>query len=244
MIPSRRSNGPVTREKLIEAAGEIFAQKGLHGASIRDITRRAGANIASVNYHFHDKAELYAQVLRQAHAGIAAAMSRPLSAPTPEGRLRELLLAILTAALDPVRPKWHRRLISRELIEPTPALELMHEFMQQPMQRLWDVVREMRPDLPRQQLMLAVSGIVAQCMFHVHHGHIAQHMFPNVPQPAFRTLVEHVVSFSRAALDGLPAGTARARPARRTRERVSTQPRPARTGKRAAARGGRAGPGV
>ena len=65
MDEPRHVNGPVTREKLIEAAGEIFAEKGLHGTSIRDITQRAGANIASVNYHFHDKFELYALVLRR-----------------------------------------------------------------------------------------------------------------------------------------------------------------------------------
>jgi TetR/AcrR family transcriptional regulator, regulator of cefoperazone and chloramphenicol sensitivity len=198
-------NGSVTRERLIEAAGEIFAAQGLHGASIRDITQRAGANIASVNYHFHDKFELYALVLRRAHERIAAAMNQPLSAKTPEGRIRQLLSAMLTSAFDPARPKWHRRLLGRELLQPTPALDMMHDLMQGPSHRLWELFREIRPDLSEPKLMLTVSGVVAQCLFHVHHGHLARRMFPKVPEPTLQTLIEHVTEFSLAALKGLHA---------------------------------------
>jgi TetR/AcrR family transcriptional regulator, regulator of cefoperazone and chloramphenicol sensitivity len=215
MDEPRHANGPVTREKLIEAAGEIFAEKGLHGALIRDITQRAGANIASVNYHFHDKFELYALVLRQAHEGIVVAMQRPLSADTPEGRVRQLLSAMLTTALDPSRPKWHTLLLSRELLQPTPALDLLHDVVQSPARRLWEAIEEIRPELSEQQIMLAVSGVVAQCLFHVHHGHIARRMFPTVPEPDLETLVEHVVDFSLAALRGLHATPAPDRQRRR-----------------------------
>jgi TetR/AcrR family transcriptional regulator, regulator of cefoperazone and chloramphenicol sensitivity len=215
MDEPRQGNGPVTREKLIEAAGEIFAEKGLYGASIRDITQRAGANIASVNYHFHDKFELYALVLRQAHQGAAAAMNQPLSAASPEGRIRQLLSVLLTSAFDPSRPKWHRRLLGRELLEPTPALDLMQDLMQRPSQRLRELVREIRPDLSEQQLVLSVSGVVAQCLFHLHHGHLVRRMFPKVPEPTLQALIEHVVEFSLAALKGLPAGSGQNRRGRR-----------------------------
>ncbi len=235
MDQPRHANGPVTREKLIEAAGEIFAEKGLHGASIRDITQRAGANIAAVNYHFHDKFELYALVLRQAHAGLAAIMNRPLRADTPAGRIRELLSAILMAAFDPARPKWHRPLLGRELFQPTPALDLMHDLMQRPSQRLWEMVREIRPDLSEQQLMLTVSGIVAQCLFHVHHGHLAQRMFPRIPKPTLETLVAHVADFSLAALRGLPATPPSSHPQRAARHRPVAQ----RSGKARQRRSGR-----
>jgi len=211
MDERQRGNRPVTREKLIEAAGEIFAAKGLHGASIRDITKRAGANIAAVNYHFHDKFELYALVLRQAHEGVAAAMNRPLRADTPEGRVRELLSAMLTSALDPSRPKWHRQLVSRELLDPTPALALMRDLMQRPCERLWEVVREIRPDLSDQQFMLTVSGVLAQCLFQVHHGHLERRMFPKVPEPSLRTLIDHVAEFSLSALRGMRAKGTRTR---------------------------------
>src|SRR5476651_2466907 len=54
-----------TRRRLLQAAGEVFAERGFHAATIKDITDRAGASLASVNYHFRDKSELYAAVLRR-----------------------------------------------------------------------------------------------------------------------------------------------------------------------------------
>jgi AcrR family transcriptional regulator len=203
-----KQTGPITRERLIEAAGEIFAEKGLHGARIRDITERAGANIASVNYHFRDKLELYTVVLQKAHERTLAAMNQPPTAATPEGRIRELLSALLNSALDPARPKWHRMLLGRELMRPTPALDRMHELLRKSAQRLQEAVQEIRPDLSDEEVMLAASGIVAQTLFQVHHRHVMHRLFPALGEPTAETLVGHVVEFLLSALHNLPrAGT-------------------------------------
>src|SRR6516164_2523355 len=54
------------RQRLLEAAGEIFAAKGFEGATVRDICKRAGANIAAVNYYFRDKERLYIEAVKHA----------------------------------------------------------------------------------------------------------------------------------------------------------------------------------
>ncbi|UVF21186.1 CerR family C-terminal domain-containing protein [Microvirga terrae] len=59
-----------TREALIEAAAIVFAEKGYEGGSVRDITRKAGANQAAITYHFGGKEGLYREVLRVAFAAL------------------------------------------------------------------------------------------------------------------------------------------------------------------------------
>lgn len=44
-----------TKQRLLEAAEELFAQEGFERVSVRDITARAGANVAAVNYHFGNR---------------------------------------------------------------------------------------------------------------------------------------------------------------------------------------------
>ena len=52
-----------TRRELLDAAAEVFGEAGYRNATVREICRRAGANIAAINYHFGDKEKLYADVL-------------------------------------------------------------------------------------------------------------------------------------------------------------------------------------
>ena len=61
--PAAAPSTESTRDKILSAAGEVFAEQGFERATIRAITERAGANLAAVNYHFRDKAELYTRVV-------------------------------------------------------------------------------------------------------------------------------------------------------------------------------------
>ncbi|MGA1863301.1 TetR/AcrR family transcriptional regulator [Deferribacter thermophilus] len=54
------------REKIIFAALELFAEKGYKKTSIAEICSKAGVNIASVNYYFRSKANLYREIFKKA----------------------------------------------------------------------------------------------------------------------------------------------------------------------------------
>src|ERR1700719_65578 len=85
-----------TREKILSAAGEIFAEQGFEGATIRAITERAGVNVAAVNYHFRDKAELYTRVVVDACSARTAFREAMAEAPdSPEERLGSLIYHFL-----------------------------------------------------------------------------------------------------------------------------------------------------
>jgi AcrR family transcriptional regulator len=125
-----------TRQQLLEAAGEVFAEAGYRSATVREICRRAGANIAAVNYHFGDKERLYSEVLRYSH-GKTLEKYPPLlglavDAP-PEKKLRAFVLSLLLRIFDTGPTSWHGRLMAREMIEPSAALDSLVEERIRPM---------------------------------------------------------------------------------------------------------------
>jgi AcrR family transcriptional regulator len=124
----KRSRRPAasdpTRDKLLDVAGRIFADRGYRAATIREICIAAGANVAAVNYHFGDKLGLYTEVVRQAMQaaelrGIQSALDQ--SAP-PEEILRAVVHARLRSVCRRDQPDWYYRILTHELAEPTPAL--------------------------------------------------------------------------------------------------------------------------
>ncbi len=54
-----------TKEKILQAAEELFAEKGFEGARTRDIAERAGVNISTLHFHWKSKEELYHAVYRR-----------------------------------------------------------------------------------------------------------------------------------------------------------------------------------
>ncbi|MDD0854038.1 TetR family transcriptional regulator [Halobacteriovorax sp. GB3] len=52
-----------TKRKIIDVANELFALKGFSGTSIRDIANQADVNVASINYYFQNKQNLYFEVI-------------------------------------------------------------------------------------------------------------------------------------------------------------------------------------
>jgi AcrR family transcriptional regulator len=63
LAPPERGRGADTRERLLDAAEQIFAERGFEGASIRAVTQAAGASVSAANYHFGSKEALLRETL-------------------------------------------------------------------------------------------------------------------------------------------------------------------------------------
>jgi AcrR family transcriptional regulator len=212
-VESKDASHDETRRHLLEAAGEVFAEAGFRDATVREICKRAGANIAAINYHFGDKETLYLEVLRYAHGKALEKYPPLLDVPDdapPEKKLRAFIHSLLLRIFDKGPTSWHGRLISREMIEPTAALDSLVEERMRPMvAQLWKIVAEIL-DCPvnDERVRLCGFSIVSQCTFYKHCSPVVTRLFPNkLPQDATSIghLADHITKFSLAAMKHLPA---------------------------------------
>src|ERR1051326_7910118 len=115
-----------TRQRLLNVAAELFAEKGFNNVTVRELCQIANANVAAVNYHFRDKLGLYKEVVEMAanamHRGKVEVIEAAELLP-PEERLRTYVRLTLHHLLDPHEDSWMEKLIAREMMDPTPALD-------------------------------------------------------------------------------------------------------------------------
>jgi TetR/AcrR family transcriptional regulator, regulator of cefoperazone and chloramphenicol sensitivity len=204
-----------TRDRILSAAGEVFAEQGFEGATIRAITERAGVNVAAVNYHFRDKAELYARVVLDACSARAAYREAIAEAPdSPEQRLRSLIYHYLEYLLDPARPDWKRRLMAREMANPTTAFDELVEKNIRPLRDefLIPTLRELTGGcFSRRQLGYIVSSVMAQCLYFLQSRPIIDRLNPDfkIGKPEIIEIAEHINRFSLAAITEMTRQTHR-----------------------------------
>jgi AcrR family transcriptional regulator len=113
-----------TREHLLEAAGQVFAEKGFERATAKEISERAQTNSAAVNYYFGGIEALYAAVLEEARNRIFSvqAIAKAIEGKTsPKAKLEAVFGVVVQTLLDPVSSSWVLRVLGRDMVTPTPA---------------------------------------------------------------------------------------------------------------------------
>ena len=218
-----------TRTKLLDAAGQVFAESGFQAATVREICARAGVNIALVNYHFGDKLELYTEVLRHSvgASGKAIINQALRSTASPEEAFRELIHAMLLRVCRGDRPGWHFRLMMHEFSQPTPAMaSVIDETMRPVYDRFRELIGSML-DLPvdHDHVRLATHSVIAQVVHYVHARHVVSRVWPKLELNPERIaqISAHIADFSLAgiqrpgptALHSAPAGLNRRKGSRK-----------------------------
>jgi len=210
------SDADTTRQRLLDAAAAIFAEKGYKAANVREICERAGANIAAVNYHFGGKEHLYVETVRHAYESTAAATPMPQwSDDVPaERRLRDFIHTFLARLLLQPESACPMQLIMCEVADPTTACREFVEGYVRPTEAILQrILDDLLPaGVPRSERNLVVGSIIGQCL-HYHH---ARWILPLLlgPEEAARLdverLADHIWRFSLAGLRGMyPAAQGR-----------------------------------
>src|SRR4030095_1227202 len=91
----RRRDAAATREALLRAGTELFAERGYDGVPVWAIAQKAGVNKAMISYHFGGKRKLYLAIVSATFVDIIASVERLAESPRPAPEvLRELVAAV------------------------------------------------------------------------------------------------------------------------------------------------------
>jgi AcrR family transcriptional regulator len=168
---------------------------------------RASVNVAAINYHFGDKENLYIQVLKYCKA--LAFEKYPSDLDTkktdpPELKLKAFIRSFVFRILDNGPSSLFGRLVCREYVEPTNALDmLVEEAMRPTFGLLAEIVGEL---LGRKAPMLTIrmccASVVSQCLFFLYARHALVRLFPEQKFGTTETesIADHITRFSLSAI--------------------------------------------
>jgi AcrR family transcriptional regulator len=195
----------VTRQRVLDAAEEVFAEKGFKAASIREIGKRAKANSAAINYYFGDKNRLYIEAVKYAHRGCVEG-GEPFPDWTPDvpprEKLRDFIRVMVSRMLQPHSVS-SMQLMMRELAQPTAAcIEVVRDYIQPMASRLIGILEELLPGAPAAQRSLTAFSIVGQCLFYRHHRAVASLLVGEEEFQKFdvEVVTRHITAFTFHAL--------------------------------------------
>jgi len=143
----KRADGELSRERILDAATEIAAERGYEGTSIALVSKKCGLPASSIYWHFKDKDDLIAAVIERSFAHWLTAWQFPAEGDAPD-RMTAMAAQIAKALLD--SPDFIRLglmlALERRPEEPR-ARTMFLQARAQAYGQMIDVIRELTPDL-------------------------------------------------------------------------------------------------
>ena len=147
----KRADGELSRERILDAATEIAAERGYEGTSIALVSKKCGLPASSIYWHFKDKDDLIAAVIERSFAHWLAAWQFPAEGDAPD-RMKGMAIQIAKALLD--SPDFIRLGLMLALERRPVEARARAMFLQaraQAYDQLIDVISELTPDLTEVQ---------------------------------------------------------------------------------------------
>ena len=201
---------PQAKQRLIEAASQLFATKGFNATSVRNITTLANCNVAAVNYHFQNKLSLYHQIfheqlthLRKVRVeGIKNVFVQQGQNATLESLVRAFAHVFFQPLLDQDKGPNLVKLMMRELTDPLLPEGMIYREMIHPVSSAFlDALNRICPNLEKDSAVRCIHSLIAQLI------HVVQvkNFFVGLdqsdsPLADLNTMIDHIVKFSTAGI--------------------------------------------
>ncbi len=203
IMPSREDQE--TRRRLLDAAAQLFSERGFDNVSIRDICAAANANVAAVNYYFHDKWGLYQELIQDIVADTHKFMEELHASPagtSPEDRLRKYIHGYLHHGLTSDKVSWRTKLMGREMVDPTPGLDIFIDGVIRPNSaRVGIIVGELMGLPPSDHRVGACVGSI-QTQIVGYFGPVVRRLVPDLKftPEVIEGIANHIATFSLAGI--------------------------------------------
>jgi AcrR family transcriptional regulator len=157
----KRADGELSRERILDAATEIAAERGYEGTSIALVSAKCGLPASSIYWHFKNKDDLIAAVIERSFADWLKAWQVPAEG-APRDRLVGLAMQIAKALMD--SPDFIRLglmlALERRPVEPR-ARAMFLQARAQTYYELADTVRGLTPGLTDAEIHQLVTYAIA-----------------------------------------------------------------------------------
>ena len=197
-------------DRILHVAIEVFAEHGFRDTTIREICKRANVNVASINYYFRSKEALYTQALSFAfhEANQLYPQDSILNkALAPEQRLSLFIDNFLHKLLDNNHLGLHSKLITREITDPTKALNgIIATTIAPQIALLQEIIQPILGNITNTTIVhRCLLSIFGQCLMFKHSRSIIDHLYPELiaDDLAIKACAEHIAQFSLIALTQL-----------------------------------------
>ena len=198
-----------TRERLLRAALEVFAERGYEAATIREICGRAEANVAAVHYHFGDKRKLYQAIYATLFETLRERRTSflPPEAPADE-RLRVYIRALFEEIFlsgDSDRQVQLSTIYLSEMARPSEVLDrIVTEHLEPDARELYSIVADLLGTGPDDELTIdCAASVIGQVLHYYHAGPIISRLHPERQAVVNRIepLIEQVWLFSLGGIE-------------------------------------------
>jgi AcrR family transcriptional regulator len=196
-----------TRQRLLLAAGQVFASKGFEAASVREICQLAHVNIASINYYFGGpggKERLYIEAVKLAHKTSSEGEEIPEWPPgtPPAIRLRDFIRCIVSRMFAPADPACFQ-LVMRELAFPSlAAQEVVREFIQPMAHTLREIIAELLPLESEDVVLMHGFSVIGQILYYRQNRPVSEMLFgkEHVDALTLDGVTRHITRFTFRAM--------------------------------------------